>query len=513
MPRAANAEEAKPAANPAPGLGSGRTSCRQGAPPQLVPCNAPRLRRSPHALAALLAALCLLSLACSPAAAAAASPADAAASSAPQSAGPETNWTALVESEWEAQRFTRTRQELLNFRSSCGFLEEAYAASLRQHASLDRVLVFDLRHRRWNGLGNSVRKYFSLLRFARALGRAGFLWLDSCADAPRGRQRYSPDNPIIPENRVWDCVFDLGQHVEGFGGLDWHWDEAKRKQVESLHGPFAEAELGLSYKCAREEGGKPCPSARLLFTRNGSLAFEAPTAEKMAQEAKDGRPPESSMFEYLRTLGDVPWIRIETREAADLMADGETEEVCAANGMHSGSATGARLPGSEAWGRAALSPRACQRRSLTDVALLCRLPSCGVPFQMRTQVSRDPRGCPAARAHASSSSTCAQSRRAAFCLVLRARTPPMLRSAAPSRAPHLPLLATLPLRSPGAVGQARPAAEADREVGGVRSRVAPERFRRPPAKLPGRALQADHTRFAFMSSFDSGRPEHLEHTV
>ena len=51
---------------------------------------------------------------------------------------------------------------------------EARRAEL--HARLDRVLVVDARFP-WNGVGNSLVRWLTLLRVGLASGRATFLWL------------------------------------------------------------------------------------------------------------------------------------------------------------------------------------------------------------------------------------------------------------------------------------------------------------------------------------------------
>ena len=51
---------------------------------------------------------------------------------------------------------------------------EARRAEL--HARLDRVLVIDARFP-WNGVGNSLVRWLTLLRVGLASGRATFLWL------------------------------------------------------------------------------------------------------------------------------------------------------------------------------------------------------------------------------------------------------------------------------------------------------------------------------------------------
>ena len=71
-----------------------------------------------------------------------------------------------------------------------------------------------------------------MLRFARALGRAGFLFMDTCADPDRSPWRYEPSQWGGNDT---DCGFDGGAFVRGFGGLDWQWSTESRKLVEACH--------------------------------------------------------------------------------------------------------------------------------------------------------------------------------------------------------------------------------------------------------------------------------------
>ena len=65
---------------------------------------------------------------------------------------------------------------------------EARRAEL--HTRLDRVLVIDARFP-WNGVGNSLVRWLTLLRVGLASGRATFLWLSDFPES--GLERISMD--------------------------------------------------------------------------------------------------------------------------------------------------------------------------------------------------------------------------------------------------------------------------------------------------------------------------------
>ena len=136
-----------------------------------------------------------------------------------------------------------------------------------------------------------------MLRIARALGRAGFLWSDTCADPDRDPMRWVPS---LWGGNDTDCGFDAGAFVRAFGGLDWQWSGANRVLVEARHGKYKEHEVVLSYSC-HEPPSLFCTNSTFHYVANGSLAV-----------AIQGEDAPAQTFAFLRRLDHVPWIRIES---------------------------------------------------------------------------------------------------------------------------------------------------------------------------------------------------------
>ena len=74
-------------------------------------------------------------------------------------------------------RHVKAEEAIYASSCKCSQLVEAHRAAL--HASLERVLVIDIRFR-WNGLGNSLERWERLLRVGLAAGRATFLQMTQC---------------------------------------------------------------------------------------------------------------------------------------------------------------------------------------------------------------------------------------------------------------------------------------------------------------------------------------------
>ena len=114
-------------------------------------------------------------------------------------------WTTGVGLLFSGSRHIRAEQEIYSSTCKCTQRIEAGRAAL--HASLERVLVIDIRFR-WNGLGNSLERWERLLRVGLAAGRATFLYMSDRA------------NPY----------FDLGEYFVA-KGADWHWSSETRLRV------------------------------------------------------------------------------------------------------------------------------------------------------------------------------------------------------------------------------------------------------------------------------------------
>ena len=106
-------------------------------------------------------------------------------------------------------RHVKAEEAIYASSCKCSQLVEAHRAAL--HASLERVLVIDIRFR-WNGLGNSLERWERLLRVGLAAGRATFL------------QMSDQQHPL----------FDLGEHFVA-KGADWRWSPATR--LPACHAP------------------------------------------------------------------------------------------------------------------------------------------------------------------------------------------------------------------------------------------------------------------------------------
>ena len=83
-------------------------------------------------------------------------------------------------SDFAASR--RIAQEARKYDSGCRCTQAIETARAEAHASLQRVLVIDVRLH-WNGLGNSLDRWVNLLRIGHSMGFATFLWLSS-SDQP-----------------------------------------------------------------------------------------------------------------------------------------------------------------------------------------------------------------------------------------------------------------------------------------------------------------------------------------
>jgi hypothetical protein len=229
-------------------------------------------------------------------------------------------WSAWLGDEQVAHKYKRTRAELQRFGEQCKFMAPSWARLSDAHASLQRVIVVDVRHN-WNGLGDSHERWNFLLRVARATGRAAFLWADDCADAD-GPVRFKAPNlpgPVRPPG----CQFDPGAYVSGFGGVDWRWNAAMRRRVQLAQGTHAR-EVAIQYQCLQEVS-RGCGTAVLRWAVNGSEALRVEGAEA---EATAG-PVQAFLMD---TLAHHPWLRLETSVQGDLTREAFSAISCHAVG-------------------------------------------------------------------------------------------------------------------------------------------------------------------------------------
>lgn len=248
----------------------------------MAPQGSPRRRRRrfPRLLPALGLALAL-------ALATALQPAHASDPSHEAAAEPDPRFIEWVAAERPAQQFRRTKLELSKFASQCSWMAEDWQRRVvDRHAALDRVIVFDARHGRWSGIGDSLLMWMSMLRFARAVGRAGFIQLDPCAD-PQTPPRTWPTQLSKGD----ECRFDAGAFFRGFGpNVDWQWSEATRRRVEARQGPRNASELVLGCFCMNQYGDK----CELRF-ENGTVALASDF-----NDSRDGPSTKEEQWRWFR---------------------------------------------------------------------------------------------------------------------------------------------------------------------------------------------------------------------
>ena len=123
------------------------------------------------------------------------------------------------------------------FESKCACTKRIEAGRAALHASLDRVLVIDMRMM-WNGIGNSLTRWLAVLRLGTAAGRATFLWM-SDRDHPNpgshSRRRLRglgarPTNWRKKHTVARPRGFDLGDYFVAVGG-DYRWSRAVYRRV------------------------------------------------------------------------------------------------------------------------------------------------------------------------------------------------------------------------------------------------------------------------------------------
>ena len=218
-------------------------------------------------------------------------------------------------------RHAHARWELQRFNESCAWISPSWARVRELHASLDRILVMDVRCARWPGLGDSLQFWSRLLRVGRALGRATFLWVDHCSNES-GVSTPRRSTPLSPAN----CSADPGALFTGLGGVDWRWGAHARRAVARRHAGDA-TELALAYECNRAKATGPgCPDAELRFSANGTLAWRL-----------DGvNDTSDALMDFLASGAGVashPWLRLELCAVPDFEYESELHATCRAAGV------------------------------------------------------------------------------------------------------------------------------------------------------------------------------------
>jgi hypothetical protein len=234
---------------------------------------------------------------------------------------PAAAWAAWLASEKLAHSHRRAGAELRSFGDRCAFMAPAWASASDAHATLQRVLVVDARHD-WNGIGDSLERYTFALRAGRALRRATFLLLDSCADASA-----PPRDPPPQHRRRGGCAFDPGAHVTGFGAVDWRWDGAAAARVRFAQGLPGDAQpVALRYNCEKMDYSRGCLAAFLRHADNASVAV-------FAEHESDPGVVAEAVWGFMRDAMDAfGWVRLETTNQGDMTHVARLPWVCAAAG-------------------------------------------------------------------------------------------------------------------------------------------------------------------------------------
>ena len=201
--------------------------------------------------------------------------------------------------ESSSRAWRRTREEATAFDAACRNTAAAaqWASADAARASHARVLVFDVRHGFWVGLGDSMSRVNALLRAGRSTGRATYLWADGCADRDGPRRMVTTARANGTE-----CFFDVGRWFHTVGALDWRWSLRKRRLVQSRH----VQETALAFSCVHM-GPRACEHTRLVDSQ-GRTAYE-------------DRGPSR----VLRHLAEHPaaWLRVELASVDDMRDVGD----------------------------------------------------------------------------------------------------------------------------------------------------------------------------------------------
>ena len=183
---------------------------------------------------------------------------------------------------WSNNRIVRREEDL--FRSGCACTQRLEARREELHTSLDRVLVIDARFP-WNGVGNSLVRWLTLLRVGLASGRATFLWLSDFAES--GLQQR----------------FDLGAYFVSVGA-DWQWTAANERRVREAiargRDPTSANPTLVRYRCLRHTWACMQPS----FEVGGQGRGEGFSVEH--EEEKDG-----ALVAWLAARPE-PWLQVST---------------------------------------------------------------------------------------------------------------------------------------------------------------------------------------------------------
>ena len=218
------------------------------------------------------------------------------------------------------------RREAGVYEAQCVCTARVEAGRARLHASLDRVLIIDMRMM-WNGVGNSLTRWLAVLRLGTASGRATFLWMSDRelhhskppaagsgggGGGGGGGARRSALKNMLPGRRLKEQGykpvrdyrrkdrasrregFDLGDYFVAVGG-DYRWSRAAYRRVAASM--LAKYNLSsptlVSYKCLHHTWACMKP----MFEA-GPMAAPGPADEAAALDRGWDAPPTPYFFEH-----------------------------------------------------------------------------------------------------------------------------------------------------------------------------------------------------------------------
>jgi hypothetical protein len=160
---------------------------------------------------------------------------------------------------------SHVRRELHAYQTGCACTQLIEAQRIKLHATLERVVVFDVRFG-WNGLGDSLDRWINLLRLGAVAGRAAFLWM---SDRVEGRYNQHHRHAAERDAAGYEG-FDLGEYFVSIDGADWQWSSKTAGLVaQAMARRGVTAPLLVDYRCDQPRSFF-CAHARLRWTSGAS---------------------------------------------------------------------------------------------------------------------------------------------------------------------------------------------------------------------------------------------------